>query len=139
MKAPAVGDTIPPLVVEVTHDQIRAYADASGDDNPVHSDEAAAKAAGLPGIIAHGMLTMSLLGRALMTWTGDPDRVRLFGVRFTGIVRPGDRLTAQGRVVSVDDAAHTAELELWVDNQRGEAVISKGRGVVELRPYARAA
>lgn len=132
MNDPKIGDVIAPLVVDITVEQIRAYAEASGDDNPAHLDEAAARAAGLPGIIAHGMFTMALLGRALTAWTGDASRVRVFGVRFSGMVRPGDRLTARGKVVAVDKAAGTVNLELWVDNQRGETVISKGVGVVAL-------
>lgn len=134
MTRPEIGASIPALLVEVTREQIRAYAEASGDDNPVHLDDDAARRAGLPGVIAHGMLTMALLARALTAWAGDPDRVRMFGVRFSGVVSPGDRLTAQGRVVGVDAAARTAELELWVDNHRGEKVISKGRAIVELAP-----
>jgi acyl dehydratase len=132
MTVPVVDTEIPPVIVDITREQIRAYAEASGDDNPVHLDEVVAQRAGLPGIIAHGLLTMALLGRALTAWAGDPDRVRLFGVRFAGIVRPGDRLTARGRVAGWDAATRTARLELWVDNQRGETVLSRGRALVDL-------
>jgi acyl dehydratase len=132
MTTPEIGASLPPLLVDVTREQIRAYAEASGDDNPVHLDDDAAKRAGLPGVIAHGMLTMALLGRAVTAWAGDPDRVRLFAVRFSGIVQPGDRLIAHGRVVGVDSIGRTAELELRVDNQRGETVVSKGRAIVGL-------
>src|SRR5262249_57541512 len=74
------------LVVEFTKEQIAAYAEASGDTNPIHLDDEFARSVGLPGVIAHGMLQMGLLARV----AGEPGRLRRLRCRFAGMVRPGD-------------------------------------------------
>jgi len=120
----AVGDEVMDLKVTHTREQIKAYADASGDQNPIHQDEAVARAVGLPGIIAHGMLNYGLLSRALTDWLGEPGRLRRLTVRFSNMVQPGDTVRCRGRVKSVDTLAGRATLELWMENQRGEKVLS---------------
>ena len=124
------GQELPALEVEVTRDRISAYAEASGDHNPIHLDEAFARSVGLPGVIAHGMLTMGLLATMVVRWTGDHRRLRRLGCRFSGMVVPGDRLRFEGRVTSV--AGDSAEVEVWADNQDGRRVLSKGRATVSL-------
>lgn len=79
----AVGEALPELSLRVRRADLRRYAEASGDHNPIHLDEAAARAVGLPGIIAHGMLSMALAGRVVTDWVCDPGRVVEYGVRFT--------------------------------------------------------
>ena len=106
------------LSVTFTREQIAAYADASGDHNPIHLDDDFARQAGLPGIIAHGMLQMGLLARVAAA--GSPDRLRRLTCRFNGIVRPGDTLTftaeeSEGRV------------DLSAVNQDGERILTKAR------------
>jgi acyl dehydratase len=62
---------------------LKQYADASGDQNPIHQDEAFAKSVGLPDVIAHGMLTMALAGKYISDWAGGPQNVKEFSARFT--------------------------------------------------------
>ena len=68
--------------VHLTRADLLAYADASGDHNPIHRDDAAAQAVGLPGVLAHGMLTLGLACSAVATWAGSSDAVVEFGGRF---------------------------------------------------------
>jgi acyl dehydratase len=87
----AKGDELPPLSVRVTRADLVRYAGASGDFNPIHWSDRVATSVGLPGVIAHGMLTMALGGRLLAQWVGDPAAVRSYGVRFTRpVVVPDD-------------------------------------------------
>jgi acyl dehydratase len=76
----------PPQTFRVTRTDLVRYAGASGDFNPIHYSDRIATAMGLPGVIAHGMLTMGLAARAVSTWAGGPDRVASFSVRFTSMV-----------------------------------------------------
>ncbi len=78
----SVGDVLPPLELRVTRADLVRYAGASGDFNPIHWNERFAREVGLPGVIAHGMLTMALAGRIVTDWTGDPGAVVEYGVRF---------------------------------------------------------
>lgn len=80
------------LEVTVTREQIRAYAEASGDRNPIHLDDGVARSVGLPGVIAHGMLQMGLLARV----AGPPQNLRRLTCRFAGMVVPGDTLRFEG-------------------------------------------
>ena len=130
MIAVEVGEEIPTLTQEIRRDQINAYADASGDMNPIHRDEDFARSVGLPGVIAHGMLDMGILARMVVAWAGDPRRVRKLGCRFAGMVVPGDELVCRGRVTNVRDGV--AELEIWAENQDGKRVLSKGYAEVTI-------
>jgi len=102
------------LVVRFTREQIAAYAEASGDHNPIHLDDEAARSVGLPGVIAHGMLQMGLLARV----AGEPGRLRRLSCRFAGMVRPGDTVTI--RAEERDGLVH-----LTAVNQHGQPVVSK--------------
>ena len=128
----AEGQEIPGLEVTHTREQIKAYADASGDQNPIHQDDEIARSVGLPGVIAHGMLNYGLLSRALTDWLGDPGRLRSLSVRFSNMVQPGDAVTCRGTVASVDEAAGTALVNVWMENQRGEKVLSHGQAEVTI-------
>ena len=97
-----VGDELPALARVVTADDVRAYAGASGDLNPLHQDDAVARAAGFPGIIAHGMFTMGHLATAVVAWAGDADAVTSITSQFRAPVAMGETITAGGRVTSVD-------------------------------------
>ncbi|MEA2683296.1 MAG: hypothetical protein QOK05_1624 [Chloroflexota bacterium] len=119
-----VGDEVLDLEVTHTREQIKAYADASGDQNPIHQDDDVALSVGLPGVIAHGMLNYGLLSRAVTDWLGDPGRLRRLTVRFSNMVQPGDTVRCKGRVKSLAGDGRTAILEVWVENQRGEKVLS---------------
>jgi acyl dehydratase len=107
----------------VTRTQLVQYAGASGDYNPLHSDERfATEVAGFPSLFAHGMLTMGMTGRVITDWFG-PEAVLTFGGRFVGQVWPGDRLTATATVTGVRDDG-TADVAISTTNQAGEVVLS---------------
>jgi acyl dehydratase len=90
----------PTQTYTVTRADLVRYAGASGDFNPIHWNDRLATALGLPGVIAHGMLTMALAARAVSTWAGGPDRVVSFTVRFTAPVVVPDDDTGVELVVS---------------------------------------
>jgi acyl dehydratase len=123
----AVGQTFEAVVVEdLRRTQIVQYAGASGDYNPLHTDEIyATKRAGYPSVFAHGMLTMGLTGRAIAELVGAESLLR-FGVRFTAQVWPGDTLTARISVVQIDegDDGRKAELSVSTVNAEGREVVS---------------
>jgi acyl dehydratase len=128
-----IGDELPPLVKNpIQQIQLTRYAGASGDFNPIHQDEEFARAAGMGGVFAHGMLSMGFVAQALTDWAG-AGRVRKLGVRFAALVRLKDVVTCRGRVVakSSKDDTHLVEVEVWAENQRGEKVVT-GRATVAL-------
>jgi acyl dehydratase len=122
-----VGDTHSEQVVDnLTRTQIVQYAGASGDYNPIHTDEVyTTKVAGYPSVFAHGMLTMGLTGTMLTNYVGD-GRLTKFGVRFTKQVWPGDTLTAKATVETIreEGGQHFVDLQLSTVNQNGEEVLS---------------
>jgi len=94
----SVGQELPALDLAFTRSDLIAYANASGDQNPIHQDEAFAKSVGLPDVIAHGMLTMGRAIRIVTDWAGDPTAVIDYSVRMTRPVVVPD--TAEGSIVS---------------------------------------
>jgi 3-hydroxybutyryl-CoA dehydratase len=125
------GDEGPAFSVgPLTRTDIVRYAGASGDFNPIHHDETFALAAGLPSVMAHGMLSAGVLGSFVTRWFG-PGSVRRYRVRFRERVWPGDVLRAQGKVVRVEDDRATLELSLV--RQDGVAVVT-GSAEVALQP-----
>lgn len=122
-----VGDSREVLLVDdLSRTQIVMYAGASGDYNPLHSDDLYTReVAGYPGVFAHGMLTMGMTGRALTDWVGD-GRLTRYGVRFVRQVWPGDSLTATVRVEAVreEGGVKLADFSVSTRNQNGEEVVS---------------
>jgi acyl dehydratase len=121
-----VGDELPHLVKgPIQQIQLTRYAGASGDFNPIHQDAEFARNAGMGDVFAHGMLSMGFVAQAVTDWAG-AGTVRKIGVRFIAVVRLKDVVTCRGRVLakSSKDDAHTVNLEIWADNQRGEKVVS---------------
>ena len=110
----AVGDVLPDLRRTVTRDDVRAYADVSGDRNPLHLDDAFARSVGFDGVIAHGMFTMGHMSSAVVSWAGDATAVTAISAHFRASVPMGVELVASGRVRSLDPQTRTAELDLWV-------------------------
>jgi acyl dehydratase len=99
------------------------YAGASGDYNPLHTDEIyATQVAGYPSVFAHGMLTMGLTGKMVTDLVGD-GRLLTFGGRFKGQVWPGDNLIVQARVLASNHDG-TVELELTTTNQNADVVFT---------------
>jgi acyl dehydratase len=105
--------------VTFTADQIAAYAEASGDHNPIHLDEEFARSVGLPGVIAHGMLQMGILATVASEAVGGAGRLRRLYCRFAGMVEPGDTVTFAAEDVGPGKLALTAV------NQRGDPVLTK--------------
>jgi acyl dehydratase len=128
------GQTLPSLTKQVTVEQIRKYAEASGDRNPIHLDETFARAAGLPGVIAHGMLTMAFANQMVTDWLGDRRLLTRLQGRFAGMVLPGDQVTCSGTVATKDEATRRIVIHLVVQNQRGEKVLNKGVAEAEFPP-----
>ncbi|MFI5314979.1 MAG: MaoC/PaaZ C-terminal domain-containing protein [Myxococcota bacterium] len=122
-----VGDTREEVVIEhLTRTQLVMYAGASGDYNPVHTDEVfATKVAGYPTVFAHGMLSMGATARMLTNWVGD-GRLTKYGVRFVSQVWPGDTLTARASVEALrsERGEHFADLKVVTTNQNGQEVVS---------------
>jgi len=122
-----VGDTREEVVIEnLTRTQLVMYAGASGDYNPVHTDEVfATKVAGYPTVFAHGMLSMGATARMLTNWIGD-GRLTKYGVRFVSQVWPGDTLTARAIVEALrhEGGEHFADLKVVTTNQSGQQVVS---------------
>ncbi len=114
------------LTDDLTRTQIVQYAGASGDYNPLHSDELfTTKVAGYPSVFAHGMLSMGATGRVLTDWFG-ADGLTKYGVRFVNQVWPGDTLTATATVEAVreENGEHFAELKVETVNQDGAPVVT---------------
>jgi acyl dehydratase len=123
------GEEIPfKSLPAITPEMLREYADASGDFNPIHLDEAVAKKMGLPGIIAHGMLTAGFLATRAREVAGSW-QVKRFQCRFKAMTLLGDVVSVGGLVRALDTGSVT--LDLQAKNQRGEitttAVVVLGR------------
>jgi acyl dehydratase len=116
-----VGEELPPRERVVTREDVKAYADASGDQNPLHQDDEVARAAGFPGVIAHGMLTMGHLASAVVAWAGDEAALSRMRVQFRAPVYAGETIVAGGAVRSLDQERRTALLDVWVRLERDGA------------------
>ena len=127
-----VGEVMTPLQRLVTQEQIAAYADASGDHNPIHLDPDFARMVGLPGTIAHGLLDMGILTEAVARWAGGYEYVESVAIRFSKPLLPGQTLTCTGRVVDIDETGAHATLEVEAASDDGNRVLADGRAVVRL-------
>ncbi len=119
-----VGDELPSLPKVVKREDVKAYADASGDQNPLHQDDAFAQSVGFPGIIAHGMFSMAHVTKAVTDWLGDPGALKRMSVQFRAVVFMDETLVARGRIESLDASTRRAKLSVWAEVQRdGETVL----------------
>jgi acyl dehydratase len=134
VSAPAVGERRELVIVDnLTRTQIVQYAGASGDYNPLHTDEVyVTKVAGYPTVFAHGMLTMGATGKVLTDWFGAAE-VASYSARFIGQVWPGDTLTAVATISAITehDGHQLAEVDISTRNQDGQEVLS-GRAVARV-------
>lgn len=134
-----VGTVLPPLTVRLTRTDLVRYAGASTDFNPIHYSEHFAAKVGLPGVIAHGLLTMGTALRLVTDWAGDPARVRSYFVRFTRpVVVPDDEAGAEVRFTGTVSALElsaaggrmaTVNIEAVCD---GQQVLGAARAEVAL-------
>jgi acyl dehydratase len=130
-----VGQEVFSVPKVIKREDVKAYADASGDQNPLHQDDDFARSVGFPGIIAHGMFSMAHLVTALKDWVGDPGALRSIAVQFRAVVYMDETLVARGRIASKDEATGEVTLDLWAEVERdGETVkaIKNSRAVVLL-------
>jgi acyl dehydratase len=131
----AVGTELPPLTVTLRREDLVRYAGASGDFNPIHWNDRMAAALGLPGVIAHGMLTMASAVRVVTDWIEDPADLVEYGVRFTKpVVVPDDdkgaAVTFSAKVDKVADGL--AEIDITAVAGE-EKVLGRARAVVRVR------
>ena len=126
-----VGTVLPEKVFYLDRAMLKAYADASGDQNPIHQSEEFAKAVGLPNVIAHGMLTMALVGKFVTQWAGGSEHVKEFSGRFMKpVIVPAAQkveLTVSGHVVAVEADQITLELSA---TSTGVKVFGMSRAVI---------
>lgn len=126
-----VGTVIEQKVFTVNRALLKAYADASGDQNPIHQNEEFAVSVGLPNVIAHGMLTMALVGKYVTDWAGGSSKVTHFGARFIKpVIVPADTdvdLTVTATITEVSDS--TISLDLTATSA-GVKVLGMAKAVV---------
>ena len=113
-----VGDVVAERSFPLTRDSLVRYAGASGDFNPIHYRDDVAQQVGLPGVLAHGMLTMGFAVQPVVDWVGDPGRIRDYQVRFTRpvVVDPqaGAEVAVAARVGQLDAEARVVRIDLTV-------------------------
>lgn len=113
-----VGDVVAQRTVHLTRESLVRYAGASGDFNPIHYRDDVASAVGLPGVLAHGMLTMGLAAEAIVPWLGDAGRILEYGVRFTRPVvvdaDTGADLDVAAKVGALEDGVARIDLTVTV-------------------------
>jgi len=130
-----VGDEIPEHSKVVKREDVKAYADASGDQNPLHQDDSFAQMVGFPGIIAHGMFTMAHLTSALTRWLGDPAALKAVNAQMRAVVFMDETIEAGGTIAGLDPETKRAKLDVWVRVERAgvtEYPIKNSTAEVEL-------
>jgi acyl dehydratase len=128
----SVGEELKPWRYQVTREDLVAYASASGDQNPIHQDEAFAKQVGLPDVISHGMLTMAKIGQYVTDWVGDPAAVVRLKTRFTQMVivpkDAGNTVTISGKIGKLEGSRALLALSAAV----GDLNVGAAEAEVEL-------
>jgi len=129
-----VGDVVAEKTYDLSRDTLVRYAGASGDFNSIHYRDDVAVSVGLPGVLAHGMLTMGLAIQPVVEWIGDSAKVLEYGVRFTRPVlvdaSEGASVTVVVKVGTVDEDTARIDLTVTVD---GSTVLGKAQAVVAFR------
>ena len=128
-----IGEIVAERTYELTRGSLVRYAGASGDFNDIHYRDDVAAAVGLPGVLAHGMLTMGLAVQPVVDWIGDPGKVLDYTVRFTRpvVVDPteGATVTVVAKVGALDDSEIRIDLTVTYNDQR---VLGKAQARVSL-------
>jgi acyl dehydratase len=130
-----VGDVVAEAAFPLSRDSLVRYAGASGDFNPIHYRDDVAASVGLPGVLAHGMLTMGLAVQPVSDWLGDPGRILDYQVRFTRpvVVDPesGAEILVVAKVGKLDEEAGQARIDLTVSVGE-QTVLGKAQVLVRL-------
>ena len=128
-----VGDIVAERTVQISRDNLVRYAGASGDFNAIHYRDDVAASVGLPGVLAHGMLTMGFAVQPVVEWIGDSGRILDYQVRFTRpiVVDPvdGATVTVVAKVGALDDAEVRVDLTVTYN---GSTVLGKAQARVSL-------
>jgi acyl dehydratase len=130
-----VGQEVFESAKVISREDVKAYADASGDQNPLHQDDDFARSVGFPGIIAHGMFSMAHLTKALKDWAGNPAALKSIKVQFRSVVYMDETLVAKGRIASKNEATKEVTLDVWEELDReGKTVtpIKNSQAVISL-------
>jgi acyl dehydratase len=111
-----LGQELPPRQFKITRDSLVRYAGASGDFNPIHYRDEIAQSVGLPGVLAHGMLTMGLAVQTVVDFVGDSGKILDYQVRFTKPVlvdaKTGAVVSVSAKVIEIDEDSKTARIDL---------------------------
>ena len=131
----SVGQVVAETEFHLTRDSLVRYAAASGDFNPIHYRDDVAQSVGLPGVLAHGMLTMGLAVQPVVDWVGDPSRVVDYQVRFTRPVAvdaaDGATLSVTAKVGAIDVESSIVRIDLTT-TFGGKTVLGKAQVRVSL-------
>ncbi|MGQ9720177.1 MAG: MaoC/PaaZ C-terminal domain-containing protein [Candidatus Jordarchaeum sp.] len=131
------GYEIPPYIKgPITREQLKEYAKASGDGNPIHTDESIAVMAGLKGVIAHGLLDMAYLIQGLVNWLGEDGQLKDIDVQFRGMVRPGDMVHSKAKVIKKyqEGGKKFLDLEIWQEAVTPIATIASPLTMDKMEP-----
>lgn len=129
----AEGEELKPWSYKVVRKDLVAYANASGDGNPIHQDEQFAKSVGLPDVIAHGMHTMARVGQFMTDWAGDPGAVKRFKTRFSAmVVVPKDKGNTVGVSGKVARKLSGNRVLLELEAEADGVPVAKAEAEVEL-------
>lgn len=127
-----IGRELPERIFHINRELLKRYADASGDQNPIHQNEEFAISVGLPNVIAHGMLTMALVGKYVSDFAGGSAKVSEFGARFTKpVIVPKDAdvdLTVSATVADMTDSTITLNLSA---TSAGVKVLGMAKAVIK--------
>jgi acyl dehydratase len=133
LTALSVGDEVAHAEHLITRDSLVRYAGASGDFNPIHYRDDVAEFVGLPGVLAHGMLTMGIAVQTVVDWAGDPARVVDYQVRFTRPVvvdrNDGATLSVSARAAVVEPQNHRVRVDI-IATFNGQTVLGKAQAWV---------
>lgn len=131
----SVGDVVAEAAYPITRDSLVRYAGASGDFNPIHYRDDVAESVGLPGVLAHGMLTMGIAVQPVVDWVGDPACVVDYQVRFTRPVvvdaADGAQIVVVATIGRLDEEARSARIDLTV-TAGSDTVLGKAQARVDL-------
>ena len=131
----SVGELLPEKSVTLTRGNLANYAGVSGDPNPIHFSDEVARLAGLPDVVAHGMLSMGIGAGYVTEWLGDPGAVTEYNVRFTSpVIVAADKaaeIEFTAKVKSVDEESKTAVLAI-VAKSEGQKIFGRATATVRL-------